>query len=46
LKWTVTAEGEKSSSELKGHISVPKNPDLMYFGVNAFASDWFTIYVM
>jgi hypothetical protein len=30
-------------SPLNRHIPVIKNPDLMFFGVNAFGSDWLTM---
>jgi hypothetical protein len=30
-------------SVLKRHIPVTKNPDLMFFGVSAFGSDWFSL---
>jgi hypothetical protein len=33
-------------SLLNGHIPITKNPDLIFFGVSAFGSDWLTVDVM
>jgi hypothetical protein len=48
LKWTVS-RGRKREilidkhAHVNGHIPFTKNPDLMFFGVNAFGSSWFAM---